>query len=96
MHTFLSCLLQDKIQQVSTLAHKVKSKVEALDLDNEEALNRPGQAQGSSNERTRSSITGGLRKKLKDLMGEFSDLREQIQTEYRGVVKQRVYTVTGG
>ena len=77
------------------LAHRVKSKVEALDRDNDSARERPGQGPGSANERTRSSITGGLRRKLKDLMGDFSDLRTQMQSEYPEVVKQRVYTVTG-
>ena len=38
---------------------------------------------GSSSERTRSAITAALRKKLKDLMGEFQELRQRLQDEYR-------------
>ena len=38
---------------------------------------------GSSSERTRSAITAALRKKLKDLMGDFSDLRQRLSEEYR-------------
>jgi len=38
---------------------------------------------GSSSERTRTAITAALRKKLKDLMGEFQDLRQRLQDEYR-------------
>jgi len=38
---------------------------------------------GSSSERTRTAITAALRKKLKDLMGEFQDLRQRLQEEYR-------------
>jgi len=37
----------------------------------------------------------GLKKKLKDHMKEFSDLRQKIMDESRQVVQRRVYTVTG-
>jgi syntaxin 1B/2/3 len=37
----------------------------------------------------------GLKKKLKDLMGEFSELRARIHDENRQVVERRVYAVTG-
>lgn len=42
---------------------------------------------GSSSERTRTAITAALRKKLKDLMGEFQDLRQRLQDEYRRAPK---------
>ena len=42
-----------------------------------------GTGPGSSSERTRTAITAALRKKLKDLMGEFQDLRQRLQEEYR-------------
>ena len=54
-----------------------------------------GQGPGSASERTRTTITAGLKKKLKDLMGEFSDLRNRIQDEYREVVERRLRTITG-
>jgi syntaxin 1B/2/3 len=38
---------------------------------------------GSSSERTRTAITAALRKKLRDLMGEFQQLRQRLQDEYR-------------
>ena len=38
---------------------------------------------GSSSERTRTAITAALCKKLKDLMGEFQNLRLRLQDEYR-------------
>jgi len=87
--------LQDKINSVSQLAHQVKTKVEALDKDNEAAKKVKGQQEGSASERTRTTITAGMKKKLKDLMGEFSDLRNRIQEEYREVVERRLFTVTG-
>lgn len=37
----------------------------------------------------------GLKKKLKDLMGDFAELRARIHAENRQVVQRRVYTVTG-
>lgn len=40
---------------------------------------------GSSSERTRTAITAALKKKLKDIMGEFSALRQKLQLEYRRV-----------
>ncbi len=38
---------------------------------------------GSSSERTRTAITAALKKKLKDIMGDFSALRQKLQLEYR-------------
>ena len=38
---------------------------------------------GSSSERTRTAITAALKKKLKDIMGEFGVLRQKLQQEYR-------------
>jgi hypothetical protein len=40
-------------------------------------------------------LPAGLKKKLKDLMGEFSELRARIHDENRQVVERRVYAVTG-
>ena len=37
----------------------------------------------------------GLKRKLKDMMGEFTELRSKIHDENRLVVERRVYTVTG-
>lgn len=43
---------------------------------------------GSSSERTRTAITAALRKKLRDLMGEFQQLRQRLQDEYRCAVAE--------
>ena len=37
----------------------------------------------------------GLRKKLKDLIESFNNLRRQISSEYREIVQRRYFTVTG-
>lgn len=87
--------MQACINQVNTIAHRCKSKIEMLDKLNEQASQKKGQGPGSAAERTRTSISAGLKKKLRDLMGQFSELRARIHEEYREVVERRVYTVTG-
>lgn len=91
MHT-----LQDKVDEVNVLASKVKKKVEELDKDNEKAKANKATGPGTANERTRTTITAGLKKKLKELMGDFSDLRSRINEEYREVVERRLKTIKGG
>jgi syntaxin 1B/2/3 len=58
------------VNQVNTVAHQAKRKIESLDKENEAATQLPGAGIGSANERTRTTITAGLKKKLRDLMGE--------------------------
>ncbi|CAK0787669.1 hypothetical protein CVIRNUC_010891 [Coccomyxa viridis] len=87
--------MQEDIEDVSRTARQVKNRLERLDKVNEQALSRKGCGVGSSSERTRTAITAALKKKLKDIMGEFSALRQKLQLEYREVVERRTYTVTG-
>ncbi len=54
-----------------------------------------GTGPGSSSERTRTAITAALRKKLKDLMGDFQDLRQRLNEEYRSVQLLAWLTGTG-
>lgn len=70
---------QEAINHISMLANKVKHKMELQDKDNERAKGIKGQGKGSANERTRTTVTAGLKKKLKELMGEFSSMRTRIQ-----------------
>jgi syntaxin 1B/2/3 len=86
---------QSDIEAVSRTAHSVKARLERLDKANAAALERKGCGPGSSSERTRTAITAALRKKLRDLMGAFTDLRTRLGAEYREAVGRRVYTVTG-
>jgi syntaxin 1B/2/3 len=67
--------MQQAVNEVNVVASRAKAKIEALDRDNELALAKRGQGVGSASERTRTSVTTGLKRKLKDLMGEFGDLR---------------------
>jgi syntaxin 1B/2/3 len=67
--------MQQAVNEVNVVASRAKGKIEALDRDNELALTRRGQGVGSASERTRTSVSTGLKRKLKDLMAEFGDLR---------------------
>lgn len=93
--------MQEHMDEVSTIAHTVKTKLEQLQRENEAALTRKGSKGASSNElwysyeRTRTSVTAALCKKLKDEMGEFQDLRNRLFDEHRQVVQRRVHIVTG-
>ncbi|KAK2076010.1 hypothetical protein QBZ16_001346 [Prototheca wickerhamii] len=87
--------MQAEIASVSKSAEAIKKRLAELDRGNEAALKKGLMAPGSSAERTRTAMTGALKKKLKDLMGEFQDLRARVSAEYRETVERRVYTVTG-
>lgn len=87
--------MQAEIASVSKAAEAIKKRLAELDRVNENALKKGLYTPGSSSERTRTAITGALKKKLKDLMGEFQDLRARVNAEYRETVERRVYTVTG-
>lgn len=87
--------MQLDIEDVGRTAHLAKSKLEALDKENSQSRKLPGCGPGSSVDRTRVSVTATLRKRLKNIMGEFMTLRQKIQDEYREVVERRVFTVTG-
>lgn len=61
-------------------------------LQNIESRKQAGCGENSSTDRTRLSITNSLKKKLKELMGEFQALRQKFQDEYKEVVERRIYT----
>ncbi|CAO2820202.1 unnamed protein product [Amaranthus hypochondriacus] len=76
-------------------AKMIKVRLEALDRSNAAHRNLSGCGPGSSADRTRTSVVDGLRKKLKEKMEEFQELREKINGEYRETVGRRYFTVTG-
>jgi syntaxin 1B/2/3 len=83
------------IAQVTKIAKSIKLKLEDLDRSNASNRRVRGCEEGTPTDRTRTSITGTLRKKLKDLMGEFQTLRQKMMEEYKETVERRYYTVTG-
>ena len=91
--------LREQMQQdantISKEAEQIKTYLKDLDAQNAMALKNKGCGVGSASERTRTAITGALKKKLKELMGEFQELRVRLQNDYKETVERRVYTVTG-
>ncbi|XP_050128060.1 syntaxin-112-like [Malus sylvestris] len=74
----------------------IKARLEVLDQSN--AINRKMSnvyKEGSTADRTRMSITGGLRVKLRDLMDNFQYLREKIVSDHKEDLKRRYYSATG-
>ncbi|KAF7817702.1 syntaxin-121-like [Senna tora] len=73
----------------------IKVKLEALERSDAASWSLPGCGPGYSSDRTRSSVVNGLKKKLKDSMDSFNNLRQQISSEYRETVQRRYFTITG-
>lgn len=83
------------VGQALKKAKLIKVRLEALDRSNAANRSQPGCGPGSSADRTRTSVVAGLRKKLKEKMDEFQELRERINGEYKETVERRYFTVTG-
>ncbi|RZC83769.1 hypothetical protein C5167_046563 [Papaver somniferum] len=83
------------ILNVLKKAKIIRSRIE--DLDRATIANRrlSGYAAGTPLDRARTSVTNGLRQKLKVLMMEFQDLRQKIMSEHKDTVGRRYFTVTG-
>lgn len=75
--------------QVSKVARSIRTKLEELDKANLVSRKNPGTEAGTPTDRTRMAITSRLRKKLKDLMGEFQSLRQRVMGEYRDTIERR-------
>ncbi|KAK8956559.1 Syntaxin-121 [Platanthera zijinensis] len=87
--------MDDDVADALKRAKLIKLKLESLDRSN--ASNRfvPGSRPGSSTERMRTSVVAGLRKKLRDQMVAFGDLRQLMAVDHREAVAQRFYAATG-
>ncbi|KAF9609606.1 hypothetical protein IFM89_017701 [Coptis chinensis] len=74
----------------------IKARLESLDQSN--VANRTVSivySEGSPVDRTRMSVTNGLRIKLRDMMNDFQALRNRIVTEHKEGLKRRYYNATG-
>ena len=87
--------MEKDVDEVGKKAREAKARLEALEKANEEARGKKGSGAGSSQDRTRTSITLSLHKKLRDLMGSFQELRGKFQAEYKEVVERRYYAIYG-
>lgn len=87
--------MDQDVNQTLKKAKHIKNCLQALDKSNEESRSLPDCGPGSSTDRTRTSVVGGLGKQLKDKMEEFQELRSKINQEYKETVERRYFTVTG-
>ena len=77
-------------------AKSIKSRLGSLDQSNVE--NRGISAaykEGTPIDRTRTSVTNGLRIKLRDMTNDFQTLREQIVKDHKDCLKRRYFNATG-
>jgi syntaxin 1B/2/3 len=87
--------MENDVGEVGMKANETKKRLEALEKANEEARSKRGCGSGSSQDRTRTSITLSLHKKMRDLMASFSELRGKFQAEYKEVVERRYFAIYG-
>ncbi|OWM63542.1 syntaxin-related protein KNOLLE [Punica granatum] len=76
-------------------ARAIRGQLETMDRANEGNRRLSGCKEGTPIYRTRIAVTGGLRKKLRELMMEFQEHRQKMLTEHKETVGRRYYTVTG-
>ncbi|KAJ1415332.1 Target SNARE coiled-coil-like proteiny domain [Sesbania bispinosa] len=74
----------------------IKARLEVLDQSNiaNHSISE-SYREGTPIDRTRMSVTNGLRVKLRDMMNDFQSLRNKIVSDHKEDLKRRYYTVTG-
>ncbi|CAN1165959.1 SYP124 [Linum perenne] len=87
--------MDSDVGQVLKRVKIIKGKLEALERSNAAARSIQGCGPGSSADRTRTSVVGGLGKKLKNQMDEFQNLRAKMSAEYKETIERRYFTITG-
>ncbi|KAL6227148.1 hypothetical protein ACLB2K_001107 [Fragaria x ananassa] len=88
--------MESDMSAVLRKARVVKARLESLDQSN--VISRKMSVdyrEGSTVDRTRMSITAGLRVKLRDLMCDFQSLREKILADHKEDLKRRYYSAVG-
>ncbi|XP_059311300.1 syntaxin-112-like [Lycium ferocissimum] len=89
--------LRDQINSdIITLLRKakiIKTRLEVLDKSNLD--NRRAYKEGSPVDRTRISVTNGLRIKLRDMMNDFQCLRENIVAEHKEGLRKQYFSTNG-
>lgn len=77
-------------------AKTIKSRLECLDRSNlDNRTISKAYKEGSPVDRTRMSVTNGLRIKLRDMMNDFQSLREHIVKDHKEGLKRRYFNATG-
>ena len=72
----------------------IKGKLEILDKANMANRKVTGCKEVTPPNQTRTSVTNGLQKKLKVLMGEFQSLGKNVIREYRETIARIYFTIT--
>lgn len=88
--------LDSNMVSVLRKAKIVRERLESLDKSN--VSNRRisvAYREGSTVDRTRISVTNGLRVKLREMMNDFRLMRERILLDYKEYLKKRYYNMTG-
>ncbi|CAL1360847.1 unnamed protein product [Linum trigynum] len=89
--------LRDRIQSdtvaVLRKAKSVKASLESLEASN--TANRKTYREGTPVDRTRVSVTNGLRVKFRETMNEFLFLREKILSDYKKDLRRKYFVATG-
>ena len=83
--------MKAEVTKVSKAAAKVKKMLDGL----AEMAKEEEQGKGQAKQRMRTSMVAAMRKKLKVTLREFSNLRSQMNDDYREVVDRRYETITG-
>ncbi|PKA64823.1 Syntaxin-related protein KNOLLE [Apostasia shenzhenica] len=76
-------------------ARRIRERLEGMDCDNAANRRLSGCRDGTPVDRSRTSVTNGLRKKLKEMMMDFQDLRQRMMAEHKEEVERRYFMVTG-
>ncbi|KAJ4763116.1 Syntaxin [Rhynchospora pubera] len=87
--------INSDINQILKKAKCIRDRLEAMDRANAESRRLSGCREGTPADRTRTSVTNGLRKKLREMMMDFQVLRQKMMSEYKETVERRYYTITG-
>ncbi|XP_011629085.1 syntaxin-112 [Amborella trichopoda] len=76
-------------------ARAIKARLEFLDKSNADNRRLYSHKEGSFVDKTRVSVSNGLRKKLREVMKDFQSLKEKIVVENRDGLRRKVYAETG-
>ncbi|KAH7676216.1 syntaxin 1B/2/3 protein [Dioscorea alata] len=87
--------INSDIVQVLRKAKAIRDRLEVMDRANAANRRLSGFREGTPIDRTRTSVTNGLRKKLRELMMDFQGLRQRMMAEYKETVERRYFTVAG-
>ncbi|KAL6009035.1 hypothetical protein ACLOJK_022262 [Asimina triloba] len=87
--------INQDIVAVLKKARTIRSQLEEMDRANAANRRLSSCKEGTPIDRTRTSVTNGLRRKLKELMLDFQSLRQKTMAEHKETVERRYFAVMG-